>query len=233
MPRPPCGVAVGVVPRSSRESCVGVGRAGCGRARRAGPPAVRSGPETPRAATTSPRGPWTGYGDTGQPDLELVAGDRPAALAGADAVAAQLLRLDQGVVGEPLQPALGRRQRAPGVEHLAERRGVGRHVDLGPVAGAEQVAGVDLGDLHDLLAAGDREVHGLAGLLADRAPWPGGRAGPAPPTGRAARRTARTGCPRRRSPRRHAPAARPVRGPRASATSSTSRGRWPPGDRRR
>ncbi len=59
------------------------------------------------------------------------------------------------------------RQRAPRVEDLAERRGVRRDLDLGPVAGAEQVAGVDLGDLDDLLAAGDAEVHGLRGVLAD------------------------------------------------------------------
>ena len=41
------------------------------------------------------------------------------------------------------------------------------HVDLGPVAGAEEVGGVDLRDLHDAVAAGDAEVHGLAGGLAD------------------------------------------------------------------
>ena len=64
---------------------------------------------------------------------------------------------------------------APGVEDLAERRAVRRDLDLGPVAGAEQEAGVDLGDLDDLLAAG-RPRGGRSRRSPRRsAPWPAGQ----------------------------------------------------------
>ena len=109
---------------------------------------------------------------------------------------------------------------------------MGGYVDLGPVAGAEQVAGVDLGDLHDLVAADHREVHGLLGVARRPAPSPGGPGGPAPPTGRGGRRTARTGCRRRSRRSRRARAGRRARGRRASARSSTWPARWTPGGRR-
>ena len=191
------------------------------------------GPEMPRAATTSPRGPWTGTAMpvrptsssswvTAQPRLRVAMPSRRSASGSAtvDSVSCS-------------SSPCGHRQRAPGVEDLAERRGVRRDLDLGPVAGAEQVAGVDLGDLDDLLAAGDAQVHGLARCPRRSAPSPAGPAGPAPPTGRGGRRTARRASRRRTTRSRRARPGRCAPARSASARSSTSRGRWPPGGRRR
>ena len=232
MQRPPC----------SRGS--GFGRAAGRRARAAWDDRLRPssssrsssravGPEMPRAATTSPRGPWTG---TAMPVRPTSSSSRVTAqprLRVRDAVAAQRLGVGDRRLGELLQLAVRDRQRAPGVEDLAERGGVRRDLDLGPVAGAEQVAGVDLGDLHDLLAAGHARGARSRGCPRRSAPC----------AGRASRTSSSHGSWRAaysqksepatydpessRSTRRCAPARS------ASARSSTSRGRWPPGGRRR
>ena len=166
MPRPPCAVDAGMRPRSRLESCAAWDdRLWPSSSSRSSSRVV--GPEMPRAATTSPRGPWTGTATpvsptssssrvTAQPRLRARAPSRRRASGSAS-----------GGVGEPLEPVLRHGERAPGVEDLAERRGVGGDLDLGPVAGAEQEAGVDLRHLDDLLAAGHREVDGLVGLLAE------------------------------------------------------------------
>ena len=187
----------------------------------------------PRAATTSPRAPWTGTATpvsptssssrvTAQPRLRVRAPSRRS-----------VVGVDDGGVGEPLEPGLRDRQRAPRVEDLAERGGVRRHLDLGPVAGAEQEARVDLGDLDDLLAAGHREVHGLVGLLADplhgRPGQPDQLLPRVVPGGVQPEQAARdVGAGRGR-----ARAARRARGRRASARSWTWRARSTPGGRRR
>lgn len=109
-----------------------------------------------------------GDGDAGQPDLELVGGHRPPALAGAGAVAAQRRAVGQRGGRELLERAVRYGERVPRVEDLAERGHVRRDLDLGPVPGAEEEGRVDLGDLHHAVAAGDAQVHGLARGLPDR-----------------------------------------------------------------
>src|SRR6476659_10063098 len=78
-------------------------------------------------------------GETGEPDLELVQGHRPAAPAGPLPVATQVVEVGDRGRGRPVEGLDGWRDHAVGEEHLAERGAVDRHVDLGPVAAAEQV----------------------------------------------------------------------------------------------
>ena len=67
---------------------------------------------------------------------------------------------------EPGEPAERRLRGAEGHEHLAHRRGVDRDPAPDPVAGAERVAAVDLGDAGDAARRRDRDVRRLARRLA-------------------------------------------------------------------
>src|SRR5882757_7464520 len=67
-------------------------------------------------------------GDRGQPQLQLVERRGPAAAAYLDQRVVELCPVDRGVRGAALEVALRQRERAEGVEHLAQRRAVGRYV---------------------------------------------------------------------------------------------------------
>ena len=124
------------------------------------------GPEMPRAANTPSR-PSTGAAIPVSPvsSSSTVVAKRCRRIVASSA--AQRLAGGDGAVGAPLEPAGRDGQHVEGVEHLAERRAVRGYVDLVPVARRQQEGRLDLGDVHDVLAAAHAEVDGLAGLLAD------------------------------------------------------------------
>ena len=131
-------------------------------------------------------------GHTGEPDLELVEGDREASGARLLEVLLQVLGGAKALVGDLFQGSVRELEHLPGQQHLAQCRAVRRDLDVGPVARPEQEGRVDLVDVGDPAAVGHGEVHGLAGVLADRLEHRPGQAGHLRRCGRAARRTART-----------------------------------------
>ncbi len=108
-----------------------------------------------------------GCGDTGEPGLELVHGGRVALPADRRELGGERLAGGDRAGRAALEPAGRDGQHVEGVEHLAQRRAVRGYVDLVPVARRQQERRLDLGDVHDVLAATYPEVDGLAGLLAD------------------------------------------------------------------
>ena len=83
-------------------------------------------PRCPRAATTSPRGPRTGTATPVRPTSSSSSVTAQPRLRARGAVAPQRVAVGDGRGGQPLERAARERQRAPGVEDLAQRRAVGR-----------------------------------------------------------------------------------------------------------
>ena len=171
----------------------------------------------PRAATTSPRASADRDGDAGEARPRARRRSRRSRACGSRRRRARARPRWSGSRGVTRARRCGRgASDAPGQEDLAEGGGVGRDVDLGPVAGARAGSWESTwATWTTLVTAEHRQVHGLLGVADRPAPSSGGRAGPARPTGRAGRRTARRDG-RRRSRRSSSRSSRPPRSRAAS-----------------
>src|SRR6185312_13329762 len=105
--------------------------------------------------------------DRGEPGLELVHGGGETLPANDGQLGGERVAGGQGLLGAALEASGGDGQAAERVEHLAQRGAVRGYVDEVPVARREQVGRLHLRDVHDVVTAGDPEVDGLTGLLAD------------------------------------------------------------------
>jgi hypothetical protein len=129
-------------------------------------PRARSGDAQRRDDLTA--GAPHGRGDGVEADLQFLAGGGVTVPADRGDLAAQRARRGQRMRGELLETAGRHREAVECVQHLAEGRAVRRDGHLHPVARAEHVGRVDLRDLDHRLAARDRKVHRLAGLVTER-----------------------------------------------------------------
>ena len=108
-----------------------------------------------------------GGGHRHQPRLQFGVDDGVALRPDRREVGLQLGAAGDGPLGRALQAAGWQRCRAVGEQHLAQRGAVQRDRAPQPVADADHVHAVDLGDLLDHAVPLDAEVDRLAGLLAE------------------------------------------------------------------
>ena len=126
------------------------------------------GPEMLSAAMTSPAGPRTGTAIALRPASSSSAVVAKPSRRTRSSSVVEGGAADDRVRRQPRQPPGGQLGRAEGEEDLAVGGAVVVDAAPDPLAGAEEVAAVDLGEVVDAVGGGDREVDRLAARLGDR-----------------------------------------------------------------